>query len=70
MTAFEVTGFRYDQRLDSNNLCIYVLNIQFFFSVRTAIKTRGYIKANNGLTKLRTKQNITYLFDISYLQNR
>jgi hypothetical protein len=53
MTDFEVTGFRYNQRLDSNNLCICVLNILFF--VRTAIKTRGYIKANNGLIKLRTK---------------
>ena len=53
-TDFVVTGCRYNQRLDSNNLCIYVLNIQFFF-VRTGIKTRGYIKANNGLIKLRTK---------------
>ena len=33
-TDFVVTGCRYNQRLDSNNLCIYVLNIQFFLFVQ------------------------------------
>jgi len=63
MTDFEVTDFRYNQRLHSNNLCIYGAEYTVFF--RTEIKTRGYIKATNVLIKLRTKAKHNIFFSIS-----